>query len=233
MRAFHFIGKSFLSDDDLMCGISIPWRIGEPRIYSPFTYDFGDGEVHRRHGYQSSPILWEAFLNSDGPVACLVEVSEPVHRESDEHGARNFSLTRKLIAARNLETELRHFAIVCAERAISRADAALVNERDVQDLLQKARRQFASEPSSSEPHEAFCAGLELASQDPGVRGRALCVAASANCPEAENAALLVVEMTRDLVRIAGLDEDAERRSHQELFDVSFGQVFAATEKKWD
>jgi hypothetical protein len=228
MRAFHFIRKDFRSDDDR---ISTPWQIGEMRTYTPFSYDFGDGETHWQHGYQSSPSLWEAFLNSDGPVACLVDVSEPVHREADEQGARNFSLTRKLIAARNLEVEMRHFAIACAEYAIRRADAGLVDDRDVQDLLQKARQQFASAPSSREPNEVFRAGLELASQNPGVRGRALCIAASANYPDPEDSSLLVVETARDLARIAGLDEGAERRSLQVFFEATFTQLLTAPEPK--
>jgi hypothetical protein len=99
--------------------------------------------------------------------------------------------------------------------------------------LLKARQQFASEPSSSEPNEIFRAGLELASQRTGVRARALCIAASANFPEAEDAALLVVETARDLGRIAGLDEDTERRSNQQFFDTTFAQVFATTEPKGD
>jgi hypothetical protein len=231
MKAFHFIGKDFRSEDDRMCGISTPWQIGQERTYTPFSYDFGDSDIHRQYGYQSSPILWEAFLNSDGPVACLVEVSEPVHREADEHGARDFSLTRKLIGARNLEIELRRLAITCAERAIRRADAGLVDDREVQDLLQKARQQFASEPSSSEPSEAFRAGLESASQNPGIRGRALCVAASANFPEAVDAARLVVEMAGDLARAAALDEAAERRSHRVFFDATFARAFATIEPK--
>jgi hypothetical protein len=89
MSPFHFIGKDLRSNDDLMCGISVPWQIGEARTYTPFSYDFGDGRMHRQHGYQSSPSLWEAFLNSDDPVACLVDVSKPVHSEADERGARD------------------------------------------------------------------------------------------------------------------------------------------------
>ena len=62
-------------------------------------------------------------------------VSDPVHRENDEHGARDFSLTRKLIAARDLETKLRRFTFYCAERAIRLAEATLLNNRNVRFLF--------------------------------------------------------------------------------------------------
>jgi hypothetical protein len=107
---------------------------------------------------------------------------------------------------------------------IQRADACLLDDPDVRSLLQKAQSHFAN-VVSSEDNTDFHAGLELASQHPGVRGHALCVAASANFPEAENAALLVVEMAQDLARAARLDEEAERRSRQAFFEVSFTTVF--------
>src|SRR5579862_9850705 len=101
MRAFHFIASDLRAEEDLMLGLSSPWRIGEKRAYKPFSYDFGDGETHWQHGYESSPTLWEAFGHCDGPLACLVDISEPVHSEVDEHGRRDFSVTRKLVAVRD------------------------------------------------------------------------------------------------------------------------------------
>jgi hypothetical protein len=225
MKAFHFLRKNLRSEDDLICGSSSPWQIGETRTYKPFYYDFRDGEIHWQYGYQSSPSLWEAFLNCDGPVACLVDVSQPVHNEAAQYGARNLSLRRKLIDAIDLETGLRHFAIACAERAIGRADANLMNDREVLELLQNARSCFAGEASSSKPNYAYLRGLELASRSSGVRGRGLCIAAAANYPEAEGAAVLVVEMARDVARSAGLNEYFDRQSNRAFFEASFARMF--------
>jgi len=225
MKAFHFITQDLRAKDDLMLGISTPWRIGETRTYKPFCYDFGDGDTLWQRGYESSPTLWEAFLNCDGPLACLVDVSEPVHSEIDGHGERNFSLTRKLIALRDLSTDLRHFAVSCAEDAIYRASPDHAKDREVRNILQSVRLQFANGASSSRYENIFHAGMDLAFRHRGLRGCALCVAAAAGYPEAQDAALLVLEMAVDLTRIAELDERAERGFHRTSFNQKFASSF--------
>ena len=119
LRAYHFPYEDLRSDEDVIAGNSVPWRLGEIRAYRPVTMDVGDGETIRQVGYRSSPTLWDAFLQADGPIACLVEVSEAISTEGAvAAGFVQVSRERRLLAVRDLRAELRMFACDCAKRVL-------------------------------------------------------------------------------------------------------------------
>lgn len=119
LRAYHFPFEDLRSDEDMIAANPLPWRIGEIRAYTPVTIDAGEGETISQIGYRSSPTLWDAFWQADGPIACLVEVSEPISTEGDvETGFVQVSRERRLLAVRDLRSDLRLFACDCAERVL-------------------------------------------------------------------------------------------------------------------
>jgi hypothetical protein len=119
VRAYHFLSEDLRSDEDMIAGNSVPWRIAETRAFTPAAIDAGNEEIVSEIGYRSSPTLWDAFLQADGPVACLVEVSEVLSVEGDvDAGLLQLSGTRRLLMAREIGAELRSFASDCAERVL-------------------------------------------------------------------------------------------------------------------
>ena len=76
-----------------------------------------------RVGYHSSPTLFDGLQYAPGPIACLVEVSEPVERDATKQVSRS----RTLLAAVDVSRELRLFAADCAEHIYEAAHPG--NER--------------------------------------------------------------------------------------------------------
>ena len=111
------------------------WTVGQKRTLSGGTIE------PCVRGYHASPTLWAALIYAPGPVACLVELSGktvPHGDPVDKYAARS----RKLIAAVNIDRELRHFAADCAEHVL------WLYERDYPDDLRprnaiQAGRDFA------------------------------------------------------------------------------------------
>lgn len=105
VTAYHFLQANMRAGE----GDEPPWEIGESRtIANPAFISLCS------YGYHSSPSLWDALHYAPGPVACLVEVSEPTKRDD----SKQVSISRKLIKAVNVERELRLFACDCAERVL-------------------------------------------------------------------------------------------------------------------
>jgi hypothetical protein len=102
MIGYHFLQENMRSGK----GREKPWTLGETRTK-------GGKIALCRRGYHYSPTLWDALEYAPGPVACLVEV-EPV--ENDD--TKGVSRSRKLMAAVNIERELRLFAADCAEHVL-------------------------------------------------------------------------------------------------------------------
>lgn len=101
MRAYHFLRADMRSG----MGDEPPWKIGETRDYA--------GAIKLcRSGYHHSPRLIDALQNAPGPVACIVEVSDPIESDRDKAVSRS----RKLVAAVNMTRELRLFACDEAEK---------------------------------------------------------------------------------------------------------------------
>jgi len=86
------------------------WVIGEEREIT------GDIKLCQR-GYHSSPSWLDALEYAPGNIACIVEVSKLVDKDS----TKQVSSRRKLIDARNAEHVLREFTCDCAERALRKA----------------------------------------------------------------------------------------------------------------
>src|SRR5208282_2154925 len=108
-RAYHFLR------DDMTAGSGNekPWEIGETRtIADPSKIALCE------YGYHSSPSLWDALQYASGPIACLVEISQPLFTDNTVNQCKAVSATRKLIKAVNNNRELRLFACDCAEHVL-------------------------------------------------------------------------------------------------------------------
>ena len=140
----------------MIAGNSIPWRIGEIRAYTPVTIDAGDGETISQLGYRSSPTLRDAFLQADGPIACLVEVSEPISTEGDvEAGIVQISNERRLLAAIDIRSDLRLFACDCAERVLYLYETAYSADDRPRKAIQIARNYAQGRATAAELRSAL------------------------------------------------------------------------------
>ena len=149
MIAYHFMREGLRSG----AGEEPAWTLGEERSI--------EGEIVLcQHGYHSSPTLLDALQYAPGPIACLVEISEP--EAQDE--AKYVSRTRKLLAFADVSKELRQFAIDCAERALirEREQGREPDERSWKAV--EAARAFLHEEITSEEIEAAQAAAQAVAQ---------------------------------------------------------------------
>jgi len=107
MKAYHFLNEDMTAGS----GKEKPWKVGEER-----TVPKPDRVVLCAYGYHSAPSWRDALKYAPGPVACIVEVSEPIAHDD----TKQVSATRKLLAAKDVNKELRLFACDCTERALKR-----------------------------------------------------------------------------------------------------------------
>ena len=109
MKAFHWLR------DDMTAGSGEEpaWKIGETRTIE------GDLVLCER-GYHHSPTLWDGLFYARGSMACVVDASEPAATDETPNQRKRVSHSRTLVAAVNVERELRLFACDCAERALQR-----------------------------------------------------------------------------------------------------------------
>ena len=109
MRSYHWLR------DDMTAGSGDEpaWTVGEQRTI--------EGElVLCRRGYHSSPTLYDGLEYAQGNVACLVEIDTVFDSDDTAGRAKQVSRARKLLAAVNVERELRLWGCDCAERALLR-----------------------------------------------------------------------------------------------------------------
>ncbi|MDE1871826.1 MAG: hypothetical protein KGI06_06335 [Candidatus Micrarchaeota archaeon] len=112
MKAYHFLRADMTAGN----GDEPPWAVGETRSI--------EGELALcGRGYHSSPSWADALQYAPGPVACIVEVSEPKAKDA-EFPRKQMSRTRTLLAARDVSRELRLFAWDCEERPLAHEWAA-------------------------------------------------------------------------------------------------------------
>ncbi len=194
-RAYHFLSEDLRSDEDMIAGDSVPWRIGEMRTYTPVTIDAGDGETVSQVGYRSSPTLWDAFLQADGPIACLMEVSQALSIEGDvEAGFVQVSGTRRLLAARDIGAELRLFASDCAERVLYLYEREFPGDDRPRRAIQTAREHARGRVSAAELRSALvlakCAA-DAAPSGSAARSAALSAFGSV-ADEAQDAAVVAI-----------------------------------------
>ena len=106
MIAYHFLKANM----ETRSSYETAWTIGEERTIKAKTLKLCV------RGYHSSPSLFGALKYAPGPIACLVEVSEPEAKDTDKQVSR----IRKLLVAIDVSNELREFACDCAEHALER-----------------------------------------------------------------------------------------------------------------
>ena len=106
MRAYKFLR------DDMRSGYGQegPWQVGERRVVN------GDLELCV-NGYHWSKDWFDALVYARGNVAAIVEVPS---RGNKMDGTKGCSRWQTLVAAVNVDRELRLFAVDCAERALHR-----------------------------------------------------------------------------------------------------------------
>jgi len=105
MKAYHFLRKDMRSGK----GDEPPWSKGETRTWS------GDC-ILCKSGYHSSPSWRDALSYAHGPIACIVDVSRSIDKDTDKQVSR----TRTLVDYRDATKVLLLFACECAERALKR-----------------------------------------------------------------------------------------------------------------
>jgi len=106
VKAYHF-----LKDD--MCGgygNEPAWKEGEERSVKGKL-------VMCVHGYHASPSFYDALNYAKGNMACIVELSGEIIKDTDKYVATK----RKLIKVVNAEKILRTWSCDCAERALKKA----------------------------------------------------------------------------------------------------------------
>ena len=106
VKAYHF-----LKDD--MCGRygnEPAWKEGEERSVKGKL-------VMCVHGYHASPSFYDALNYAKGNMACIVELSGEIIKDTDKYVATK----RKLIKVVNAEKILRTWSCDCAERALKKA----------------------------------------------------------------------------------------------------------------
>jgi len=195
LRAYHFPYEDLRSDEDVIAGNSLPWQIGESQVYTPITIDAGDGETISEIGYRSSPTLWDAFLHADGPIACLVEVSEIISTEGDvEAGFVQVSIERRLLAATDIRSDLRLFACDCAERVLYLYERAYPGDDRPRKAIQIARDHARGHATAAELRSALV--LAENAEDAAPLGSAARCAAGAACgtvnEKPQDAAMLAI-----------------------------------------
>ena len=127
LLAYHFLSEDMTTN----FGNEPPWTVGESRSVA--------GEIIPcKSGYHGSPTLWDALTYAPGPVACLVELSGDVQPHGDPVDKYAAS-TRKLLAAVNIETELRLFAADCAEHVLPIYEAAYPDDDRPRRAIEAAR----------------------------------------------------------------------------------------------
>jgi len=107
MKAYHFLKED-------MCGgygNEPAWKIGEQRELPKYKE-----LIMCQRGYHASPSFYEALNYAKGNMACIVEISGKIIKDTDKYVAQK----RKLIDAKDAEKVLRTWACDCAERALKK-----------------------------------------------------------------------------------------------------------------
>lgn len=122
---YHFLKADMKSG----IGNEPPWVVGESRSIT-------DPPVLCRLGYHASSTPFEALQYAPGSVLCLVELTGVVLVDSDKAVGQG----RRLVAAVNVERELRLFACDCAERALPLFELVYPQDQRPREAILVARR---------------------------------------------------------------------------------------------
>jgi immunity protein 5 of polymorphic toxin system len=227
VRAYHFFPDDMRAAEDIVAGLDEPWRIGDTRRYTAVKIGSGDGEFITESGYQSSPTLWDALLQANGPIACLVEVSPPLSiSNSCEEPSAQSSEVRTLIAAVDVRAELRRFACDCAERVLSLYEDLYPKDGRLRDAIAVARRFADAAASSAELQAALVSIRDAADVASGQARMAAFSAFGTTLREAHDAALTAARSAMWAVdgRTTPGPERVWQRAH---FDQLFAHLFAS------
>jgi Immunity protein Imm5 len=213
------------SDEDIVAGRDEPWRIGEMRTYVPVRLVAGDGEFVTEAGYHSAPSLWDAMMLADGPIACAVEVSDPISTGGDrEQGYFQISSSRKLLAAIDLSSELRLFACACAERVLSIFETAYPRDARPRQAISIALDYARQRATAEDLKAALVLARDAADKASGLARIAAMSAFGTTILEAQDAALTAMRGARRAVD-GKSTTGTERTWHREYIDRNFAHLF--------
>jgi hypothetical protein len=225
IKAYHFICADMRSDEDIVGGRDEPWRLGDMRTYVPVRLDAGDGEFVSETGYHSAPSLWDAMMQADGPIACAVEISEPISTGGDlEQGYFQISRSRKLIAASDVSSELRQFACACAERVLSIFETAYPRDDRPRRAVNIARDYARQRATTEDLGVALRLARDAADTASGLARVAAMSAFGTAIPEAQDAALTAMRGAGRAVD-GKVSTGSERAWHREYFDRTIAHIF--------
>jgi hypothetical protein len=136
MRAYHFLRDDMRSNS----GNEPPWTIGEERSISlPI--------VMCRNGYHWSPSWYDGLSYAPGNMACVIEYSGQTLTDTD----KGVSERRRLVAVRNVATELRLWGCDCVERIFERLESQeRVIDPRLKNVIVVARRFAHDEATEKE-----------------------------------------------------------------------------------
>jgi hypothetical protein len=223
MNAYHFLKADMRAGE----GHEAPWEIGETRtIAEPSKIKLCS------YGYHSSPSLWAALASAPGPIACLVEISEPIARDD----TKQVSASRTLVKAVNIDRELRLFTADCAERVLYLWEREYPDDLRPRVCIETARRFANGQATAKELAEAAeAAEAAWVAAEAVEDARAAWAAKSARAAGAiaraawaARAAWVAVEGAGAAGAIAGAARAAraaEAKWQQEHFEQMFGGLF--------
>lgn len=126
MKAYRFLREDMRGD----WGKRVPWEVGEERTIA-------SNRDLRLSGFSSSPTLWDALQWAAGPMACLLEVPEPLPLSSVAR--MQASAACKLLKAVNVQRQLQLFAADCVERVCSIWEEAFEGDDRPRRLIEEVR----------------------------------------------------------------------------------------------
>lgn len=225
MNAYHFLHQDMTTD----YGDEPPWERGEERTYK------GDDIMLCNRGYHSSPTLWDALYYVTGPVACLVEISEPIASDGTEEvgDRKQVSKTRKLVQFQNIERKLALFAADCAERVLYIFEHGCPSDWRARYAIDVARRFADGGATRQEAAAARDAARAAAREQSGgdaTRAAAVWTAAWAAAGAAGPVSWAATgdaawTAARDAITATGGDRLAELQWQRDHFNQMFSGLF--------
>jgi hypothetical protein len=227
IKAYHFLPDDMRADEDIVAGLDEPWRIGDTRKYRPVKIAAGEGKFITESGYHSSKTLWDALMQANGPIACLVEVSTPLSSsDSTEGPSSQISEVRKLIAAVDVRSELRRFACDCAERVLSIYEDRYPNDDRLRRAIDVARRFAGGGASAEELQAALALVRDAADVASGQARLAAFSAFGTTLRESQDAAITAARSA--MWALDGrITPGPERTWQRARFDQLFAHLFAS------
>ena len=174
-----------------------PWTVGESRTITTTP-------VLCWRGYHASPTVFDALRYAPGPILCEVELTGEVLTDTDKSVGQG----RRLIAAVNIERELRVFACDCAERVLPSFEAKRPEDRRPREAIRIARLFIEGQATRHQ--------LEAAAEAAGVAAEAAWGAAwaAARAARVARAAARAARAARVAAEAAGATWAAAERSWQ-------------------